>query len=119
MWKSDKASRSPVPDPQENSSEGTATTYDDSTDMGVFARRETPTTLDELRGQGGFGVLVAASDMKQPASGGVPNIGSRFTSELDSISRRERQVREIQELATHRVIDLTADQLRRILEFMV
>ena len=95
--------------------------YDHSNDVGVFARttNSTATTMDELRGQGGFGVIVAASDMKQPPAAHAPSIGTRFTSELDSISRRERQVREVQELATHRVIDLTTEQLRRILEFMV
>ncbi len=119
MWKSEKSPRSAITDPQENHL-GNAS-YDDPSDVGVFARREagTPTTLDELRGQGGFGVIVAASDMQQAPSSQASSIGSRFSSELDSISRRERQVREIQELATHRVIDLTAEQLRRILEFMV
>lgn len=90
--------------------------YDDSADVGVFSRaRGAATTMDDLRNQGGFGVIVAASDMKQPTH----SIGSRFTSELDSLSRREGQVREMQELATHRVLDLTTEQLRQILEFMM
>ena len=118
MWKSEKSPRSSA-DLQENNNNGSV--YEDTNDAGVFARANNtiPTNLDELRGQGGFGVIVAASDMKQPTLSQTPNIGSRFTTELDSITRRERQVREIQELATHRVIDLTADQLRRILDFMV
>ena len=119
MWKSEKAPRSSVADQQENRI--SSTEYDNANDVGVFARatNSTATTLDELRGQGGFGVIVAASEMKQPPATHTPSIGTRFTSELDSISRRERQVREIQELATHRVIDLTTEQLRQILEFMV
>lgn len=117
MWKSEKSPRSSADQQEERIS---STDYDSSNDVGVFARATNGTaTLDELRGQGGFGVIVAASDMKQPPATHAPSIGTRFTSELDSISRRERQVREIQELATHRVIDLTTEQLRRILEFMV
>ena len=118
MWKSEKSPRSSVADQQEDRT--SSTDYDNASDVGVFARAtNTAATLDELRGQGGFGVIVAASDMKQPPATHTPSIGTRFTSELDSISRRERQVREIQELATHRVIDLTTEQLRQILEFMV
>ncbi len=118
MWKSDKSPRSALDQAEGN---GNGSSYEDPSDVGVFARGNTAatTTMDELRGQGGFGVIVAASDMKQPATSPNSSIGSRFTSELDSISRRERQVREVQELATHRVIDLTTEQLRRILEFMV
>lgn len=119
MWKSEKNPRSSVADQQEDVVN--STDYSNSNDVGVFARGtgSTATTMNELRGQGGFGVIVAASDMKQPPATGTPSIGARFTTELDSISRRERQVREVQELATHRVIDLTTEQLRRILEFMV
>ena len=119
MWKSEKSPRSSLADQQEDRISNTD--YDHSNDVGVFARATngTATTMDELRGQGGFGVIVAASDMKQPPAAHAPSIGTRFTSELDSISRRERQVREIQELATHRVIDLTTEQLRQILEFMI
>ncbi len=96
------------------------TVYDDRGDVGVFSRaNNTATTMDGLRGQGGFGVLVAASDMKRPPATPALSIGARFTTELDSLSRRERQVREMQELATHRVLDLTTEQLRQILEFMV
>lgn len=118
MWKSEKSPRSSV-DQHENITNGSA--YEDSTDVGVFSRasNSAPASMDELRGQGGFGVIVAASEMKPTALSQTNSIGSRFTSELDAIARRERQVREIQELATHRVIDLTADELRRILEFMV
>lgn len=118
MWKSERSPRSSVADQQEDRISNTE--YDHSNDVGVFARtNSTATTVDELRGQGGFGVIVAASEMKQPPATHTPSIGARFTTELDSISRRERQVREIQELATHRVIDLTKEQLRQILEFMV
>lgn len=119
MWKSEKSPRSSVAEGQE-STNGNGS-YEDPSDVGVFSRANTgaPASMDELRGQGGFGVIVAASDMQGTALSTTPNIGSRFTSELDSISRRERQVREIQELATHRVVDLTTEQLRRILEFMV
>ena len=118
MWKSEKSPRSSVADQQ--GERITNTDYEASNDVGVFARATNGTaTMDDLRGQGGFGVIVAASDMKQPPPTHIPSIGARFTTELDSISRRERQVREIQELATHRVIDLTTEQLRQILEFMI
>ncbi len=72
--------------------------------------------LEELRGQPGFGVVVAASSMQ--GSGPVsPSIGERLANELEALARRERQVSEIKDLASHRVVDLNADQLRRILEF--
>lgn len=114
MWKSEQ-------NPRFSADQGDAhmggTDRDDSTDVGVFSRAsKAATTMDELRNQGGFGVIVAASDMKHPPT--THSIGSRFTSELDSLSRREGQVREMQELATHRVLDLTTEQLRKILEFM-
>ena len=122
MWKSEKTSNQPFTAPQPDRGNGhhedIHVTDADWTDGG--ATRSTA-TLDDLRTQPGFGVVMAASDIQpatpQPAA---PNsIGSRMTSELDTLSRRERQVREMKELATYRVVDLTTDQLRRILEFMV
>ena len=117
-WRPEKSQRSSNADSRD---QRVSTEYDDSGDVGIFARgtNNGSATLDELRGQGGFGVVVAASEMKQPPPTNTPSIGSRFTTELDSLSRRECQVREIQELATHRVIDLTTEQLRQILEFMM
>ena len=72
--------------------------------------------LEELRGQVVAGVTPAVPD--GPRSSNAPTVGSRFTAELARVSRREHQVREMQELAMRRVVDLTSDQLRRILAFM-
>ena len=70
--------------------------------------------LEDLR-RGPAGVVAAVAGELQA---GEATIGSRFTEEMAVVSRRERQVREMQALATHRVVDLTTEQLRRILEFM-
>ena len=95
-----------------------------STDPTSFLRAyaSAQLTVDDLREQPGFGVVVAASELqgKPPAPNPAPaqNIGQKLASELDILSRRQRQIQEIQELATRLVLDLTVDELRRILEFM-
>ena len=116
MWKTDKFTP-PQPDRSNGFSEDVDTGQDDA----PGAMRTSTATLDDLRAQPGFGVVVSSAEIQAqpPATGGVPSIGQRMTAELDTLSRRDRQIREMKELATHRVVDLTTEQLRRILEFMV
>ncbi len=117
MWKNDKFTP-PQPDRSNGFQEDVHVADHDDT---ASSLRTSSATLDELRGQPGFGVVMAASEL-QPAGqtpGQPSSIGQRMSVELDTLSRRDRQVREMKELATHRVVDLTTDQLRRILEFMV
>ena len=72
--------------------------------------------LEDLRGQVASGIAIAPPE--RPATAEAPTIGNRFTAEFAVMSRRERQLREMQSLATQRVVDLDTEQLRRILEFM-
>ena len=121
MWKSDKSSNQPFTAPQPDRGNGH---HEDihvaDADWNDATNQRSTATLDDLRTQPGFGVVMAASDLPSttPAPAAPNSIGSRMAFELDNLSRRERQVREMKELATYRVVDLTADQLRRILEFM-
>ena len=120
MWKSDKSPNQPFTAPQPDRGNGH---HEDvhvaDADWTDGSAPRSTATLDDLRTQPGFGVVMAASDLPSAATPAAPNsIGSRMTMELDTLSRRERQVREMKELATYRVVDLTTDQLRRILEFM-
>lgn len=119
MWKSDKSNQ-PFTAPQPDRGNGNH----EDIQVADADWHETPSarstaTIDDLRTQPGFGVVMAASDLQTTTQAPAPNsIGSRMSFELDALSRRERQVREMKELATYRVVDLTTDQLRRILEFM-
>ncbi len=116
MWKTDKFTP-PQPDRANGFSEDVHVGNDEASS----AMRTNSATLDDLRAQPGFGVVVSAAEIQAqpPAANGVPSIGQRMSAELDILSRRDRQIREMKDLATHRVVDLTTEQLRRILEFMV
>ena len=120
MWKTEKNNQvvlPPQPDRGNGSHEDAHVIDGEWPDTGRAA-----SSLDDLRNQPGFGVVVSSSEIQPPAAPAAPtspnNIGNRMSGELDGLSRRERQVREMKELATNRVVDLTTEQLRRILEFM-
>ena len=57
-----------------------------------------------------------------PPQPGAPEpqatIGETLALELDTLTRRERQIREFQDLTLRRVAELRTEQLRRILEFL-
>ena len=116
MWKTDKFT---PPQPNRTNGYSEDIHIEDGNEGDGFSRASSA-TLDDLRTQPGFGVVVASSELQPsaPATNGVPNIGQRMGAELDALSRRDRQIREVKELATNRVVDLTTEQLRRILEFM-
>ncbi len=122
MWKTEKNNQFVAPQPDRgNGSHEEIQGLDRSWPDDPSPVRTNSATLDELRAQPGFGVVVSSSDIQPPTpAASQPNsIGSRMSAELDTLSRRDRHVREMKELATHRVIDLTTEQLRSILEFMV
>ena len=119
MWKAEKSRQSFVPDQPANAIDQIDPPDAPAADTPGYLRGSSGNSmLDELRGQPGFGVVVSAGDL-HPATPQPPSIGQRMSVELDALSRRDRQVREMKELATSRVVDLTTEQLRRILEFML
>ncbi len=120
MWKTEKNNQFVAPQPDRGNGNHEEVQVADPWSDGSSAARNTSATLDDLRGQPGFGVVVAASEMQTstPAVSQPNSIGGRMAAELDQLSRRDQKVREMKDLATHRVIDLTTEQLRSILEFM-
>ena len=116
MWKSEKFRQPFAPDAPVEALDHHDHAEAFSGDQGSSLRNGN--MLDELRGQPGFGVVVAAGD-PHPTAPPPSSIGQRMSLELDALSRRDRQVREMKELASSRVVDLTTEQLRRILEFML
>lgn len=61
--------------------------------------------------------IVAQPSQSAPAPP-EPSIGEKLALELDTVSRRERQIRELQDLTLRRVAELKTEQLRQILEFL-
>ncbi len=120
MWKTEKNNQPfvpPQPDRGNNNHEDIQVADRDWPDSPA---RSSSATLDDLRTQPGFGVVVSSADIQPATPTPTPpnSIGNRMSAELDILSRRDRHVREMKDLATHRVVDLTTEQLRSILEFM-
>ena len=63
------------------------------------------------------GITIVSTEPR--TAGATPSIGQLVTAELESLTARERQLREFKALASCRVLDLKPDQLGRIYETML
>ncbi len=69
--------------------------------------------LRDLAEESGY-IVISPTEFVEPSC--APSISQLLSAEMDTLKRRERQLRELRALASCRVGDLKPEQVRRILD---